>query len=159
MALICRLPVIVLAFLAACVIAEAFYVIVVLEYESFQLRGKIAGPHVFAGLIEPLGFGFKLLCATTALPAIVAVTITELTCRRAAWVYLVAGAATALVCYLVAAPFERKLIPQGHNTPSLIEPYPISMVVAGIVAGAAYWLIAGRTAGLWRKANRAKLAS
>jgi hypothetical protein len=159
MALIRRLPVIVFAFLAACLITEAFYVIFVVEYEVFLALGRLASLHFLIDSGELFGLGFKVLCGATVLPAIVAVAITELTDRRALWVYIVAGAATALVCYLVVAPFEETLIPPGHNTPRLIKPYPISIVAAGIVAGAVYWLIAGRTAGLWRKVIRAELAS
>ncbi|QOZ65297.1 hypothetical protein [Bradyrhizobium arachidis] len=159
MALIRRLPVIVLAFLAACLIAEAFYVIVVVEYEALLAFGRLAHLHFLIGVTVLFGLGFKVLCCATVLPASVAIAITELTDRRALWVYLVAGAATALVCYLVVAPFEETLIPAGHNTPRLVRPYPISIVAAGIVAGAAYWLIAGRTAGVWRKMRPAELAS
>jgi len=159
MALIRRLPVIAFAFLAACTIAEIFYAIMVVEYEAFLALGRLAHLHLLKDMSVLLGHGFKVLCGATVLPAIVAVTITELTDRRALWVYLIAGTATALVCYLVVAPFEETLIPPGHNTPRLIRPYPIAIVAAGIVAGAAYWLIAGRTAGLWRKVGRAEPAS
>jgi hypothetical protein len=158
MALIRRLPVIVFAFLTACVIAEAFYVILVVEYEVFLALGRLAHLRLLIDISGLFGFGFKVLSGATALPAIVAATITELTDRRALWVYLLAGVAIALVCYLVVAPFEETLIPPGHNTPRVIRPYPIPIVAAGIVAGAIYWLIAGRTAGQWRDLWRAEPA-
>lgn len=158
MALIRRLPVIVFAFLATCVIAEAFFVIAMLIYEGGLLRGQIVSLDYFDHLGGPFIYGFALLCSTTVLPAIIVVTIAELLRLRAAWAYLAAGAAIAVVGYLVVVPSERASAVTAH-APRIVEPHPISIVAAGVVASAAYWLIAGRTAGLWRKVRRAELAS
>lgn len=158
MALIRRLPVIVFAFLAACVIAEVFFVIAMLVYEGGLLRGQIVSLNYFDHLGGPFLYGFGLLCSTTVLPAIIVVTIAERFRLRAVWAYLAAGAAIAVVGYVMVVPSERASAVTAH-APRIVEPHPISIIATGIVAGAAYWLIAGRTAGLWRKMRSTELAS
>jgi hypothetical protein len=158
MALTRRLPVLVLAFLAACLIGELFFVAVMLAYEGGLLRGQIASLSYFDHLWGPFLYGFGLLFYMTLLPAVIVMTLAERFSLRHVWVYLVAGAATAVVGYLMFVPSERASAMTAH-APRIVEPHPISIVATGIVAGIVYWLIAGRTAGLWRDTSRAELAS
>src|SRR6516165_380118 len=137
MALIGRLVVILIGFLASCLVG-GMIVVGALLFPEFSDLG--AGP-VDEGTIDVLfGSGFALL------PALVIVAITEAFYIRSALAYAVGGGLVGLACYLGLVPFH----PETLQFDGIVRRHLEIMTGAGIVAGVIYWLIAGRNAGAWR---------
>ncbi|MBI5263923.1 MAG: hypothetical protein HY852_19115 [Bradyrhizobium sp.] len=144
MALIGRLFVILIGFIAACLVAGMIVVGAVLFPEFSDLG---AGP-VDEGVFEILlGFGFIFVSGFALLPAMVIVAITEAFYIRGALAYAVGGGLVGLACYLGLVPFD----PDTLQFTGIVRRHLEIMTGAGIVAGVIYWMIAGRNAGAWRK--------
>lgn len=94
-----------------------------------------------------LGFGFIFVSGFALLPALLVVAITEAFYIRGALTYAIGGAAVGLACYLGLIPFD----PATMRFDGIVRRHLEIMMGAGVVAGAVYWLIAGRTAGAWRE--------
>jgi hypothetical protein len=82
-------------------------------------------------------------------PAVVVILVAESFAFRSVLLYALAGAAIGLVCgytlgFVAQAPRFQTGAPFGTNFELL--------GAAGIAAGLVYWLVAGRTAGPWRRA-------
>jgi hypothetical protein len=90
---------------------------------------------------------FAAIGRTALLPAAVAVVLTELFVWRT-WLADIALslAVTAVLAQLITRAAEPAL------------PHATAAVAAGIVAGLAYWLVAGRGAGRWRQRRPAPAA-
>jgi hypothetical protein len=143
MALIGRLVVIFMGFLAACLVG-GMIVVGALLFPEFSDLG--AGP-VDEGTIDILlGFGFIFVSGFALLPALVIVAITEAFYIRSALAYAVGGGLVGLACYLGLVPFH----PDTLRFDGIVRRHLEIMTGAGIVAGVVYWLIAGRNAGAWR---------
>ncbi|WFU72796.1 MULTISPECIES: hypothetical protein [unclassified Bradyrhizobium] len=143
MSLIGRLIVIFIGFLAACFVGGMIVVIALLFPEFADLG---AGP-VDQGAIDILlGFGFIFVSGFALVPAAVIVAITEALYIRSALAYAVGGGLVGLACYLGLVPFH----PDTLQFEGIVRRHLEIMTGAGIVAGAVYWLIAGRNAGAWR---------
>jgi hypothetical protein len=95
------------------------------------------------------------VCAFSFAPAAVFILLAESFAWRSALLYALAGGAIGLFCgytlgFVEYAPRFRIDAPFGTNFEL--------MAAAGIAGGLVYWLIAGRTAGIWRPAqNRASV--
>ncbi len=139
MALIGRLFVIVLGYLAAALAAGSILIAIELQ----EVRGIGLDP---IGPIPLAATGFLTIAGTLLLPALVVFAITEALCIRHALVYAVLGALglVLLACYVNLIRFE----PATHLRDAAVAAV---MTGAGIVAGMVYWSIAGRKAGGWRK--------
>ena len=148
MALIGRLFVILFAFLAACLVAGMIVVAAVLFPEFSDLG---AGPVDQGALNIVLGFGFIFISGFALLPAMIVVAITEAFHIRGALTYAVGGGLVGLACYLGLVPFD----PDTLRFEGIVRRHLEIMTGAGIVAGLAYWMIAGRNAGAWRVPPRA----
>src|SRR5690242_18709084 len=145
MALIGRLVVILIGFLASCLVG-GMIVVAALLFPEFSDLG--AGP-VDQGTIDVLlGFGFIFVSGFALLPAAVIVAVTEALYIRSALAYAVGGGLVGLACYLGLVPFD----PDTFQFEGIVRRHLEIMTGAGIVAGAVYWLIAGRNAGAWRDA-------
>jgi hypothetical protein len=143
MALIGRLIVILIGFLAACFVG-GMIVVGALLFPEFSDLG--AGP-VDEGTIDILlGFGFIFISGFALLPAMVIVAITEAFYIRSALAYAVGGGIVGLACYLGLVPFH----PDTLQFEGIVRRHLEIMTGAGIVAGVVYWMIAGRDAGAWR---------
>ncbi|MCP3461998.1 hypothetical protein [Bradyrhizobium sp. CCGUVB23] len=143
MALIGRLVVIFLGFLASCLVG-GMIVVAALLFPEFSDLG--AGP-VDEGTIDVLlGFGFIFISGFALLPAMVIVAITEAFYIRSALAYAVGGGLVGLACYLGLIPFH----PETLEFEGIVRRHLEIMTGAGIVAGVVYWMIAGRNAGAWR---------
>jgi hypothetical protein len=143
MALIGRLVVILIGFLASCFVG-GMIVVMALLFPEFSDLG--AGP-VDEGTIDILlGFGFIFISGFALVPALVIVAITEAFYIRSALAYAVGGGLVGLACYLGLVPFN----PDSLQFEGIVRRHLEIMTGAGIVAGFVYWLIAGRTAGAWR---------
>jgi hypothetical protein len=143
MALIGRLVVILIGFLASCLVG-GMIVVGALLFPEFSDLG--AGP-VDEGTIDILlGFGFIFVSGFALLPALVIVAITEAFYIRSALAYAVGGGLVGLACYLGLVPFH----PETLQFEGIVRRHLEIMTGAGIVAGVVYWMIAGRTAGAWR---------
>lgn len=146
MALIGRLFVILLAFLAACLAAGVIVVGTVLipELGNFEETAD-------QGVVEiVLGLGFIFVSGFALLPAMVIALITEAFSIRSVLAYAVGGGLVGLACYLGLVPFD----PETMRFEGVVRRHLEIMTGAGIVAGFVYWLIAGRNAGAWREPAR-----
>jgi hypothetical protein len=146
MALIGRLFVIFLGFLAACLVAGMIVVFAVLFPELSDLDGPIDQSAVNV----VLGFGFIFISGFALLPAMLVVLITEAFYIRSMLAYALGGAVVGLACYLGLVPFD----PATMRFDGIIRRHLEIMTGAGIVAGLIYWAIAGRNAGAWREPRR-----
>jgi len=143
MALIGRLFVVFFAFLAAC-LAAAIIVMGALLFPDLGDPG--AGPIDDSALNILVGFGFIVISGFALLPAMVVVAITEAFYIRAALTYAAGGGVAGLACYLGLIPFDTETM----RFEGIVHRHLEIMTGAGIVAGAVYWMIAGRNAGAWR---------
>ena len=144
MPLIGRLFVIAFGFLAACLVA-GMIIVAAVTFPEFSDLGS--GP-VDQGAIDIiLGFGFIFISGFALLPALIIALMTEAFYIRSALAYAVGGALVGLACYLGLVPFD----PETLHFEGIVRRHLEIMTGAGIVAGLVYWMIAGRTAGAWRK--------
>src|SRR5215471_8733404 len=152
MALIGRLIVILIGFLASCLVG-GMIVVMALLFPEFSDLG--AGP-VDEGTIDILlGFGFIFISGFALLPAMIVVAISEAFYIRSALAYAVGGALVGLACYLGLVPFDTETL----RFNGIVRRHLEIMTGAGIVAGLVYWLIAGRNAGRWRLPPRPPVPS
>jgi hypothetical protein len=147
MALIGRLFVILVAFLAACLVAGMIVVGAVL-FPDFSDLGS--GPVDQGALDIVLGFGFIFVSGFALIPAMIVVAITEAFYIRGALTYAVGGGLVGLACYLGLVPFD----PDTMRFEGIVRRHLEIMTGAGIAAGVVYWMIAGRNAGAWRAPPR-----
>jgi hypothetical protein len=150
MALIGRLFVICIGFLAACLVAGMIVVFAVL-FPELSALDLDAGSIDQNAINVVLGFGFIFISGFALLPAMLVVLITEAFYVRGILTYALGGAAVGLACYLGLIPFD----PATMRFDGIIRRHLEIMTGAGIVAGLIYWLIAGRNAGAWREPRRA----
>jgi hypothetical protein len=144
MALIGRLLVIFLAFLAAC-LAAGIIVVSALLFPDFSELGT--GPVDEGALDVVLGFGFIIVSGFALVPAMLIAAITEAFHIRRVLTYAIGGGLVGLACYLGLVPFDTDTM----RFEGIVRRQLEIMTGAGIVAGLVYWLIAGRNAGAWRK--------
>jgi hypothetical protein len=147
MALIGRLFVILFGFFAACLVAGMIVVGAVLFPEFSELG---TGPIDQGALNIVLGFGFIFVSGFALLPAMIVVAITEAFYIRGALTYAVGGGIVGLACYLGLIPFNTETL----RFEGIVRRHLEILTGAGIVAGAVYWMIAGRNAGAWREPRR-----
>ncbi|WP_420132801.1 hypothetical protein [Rhodopseudomonas sp.] len=97
-----------------------------------------------------LGFGFIFVSGFALVPALIVVLITEAFSIRSALAYAIGGGLVGVGCYLGLVPFD----PATLHFDGIVRRHLEILTGAGIVGGLVYWLIAGRTAGLWRDPPR-----
>jgi len=143
MSLIGHLFAIAIGLLLACFAAGAVIVLAILfpDWSDMAL-----GPIDPDALNVMFGFGFIFVSGFALVPALLVVLVTEAFSIRSALTYAVGGALTGLACYLGLVPFD----PTTMSFEGIVRRHLEIMMGAGVVAGAVYWLIAGRKAGLWR---------
>src|SRR3974390_1176741 len=144
MALIVRLFVIALGFLAACLVAGLIIVTAVLFPEFSDLGAGPVDQGVFQILVA---FGFIFISGFALLPAAIIALITEAFSIRSVLAYAIGGAAVGAACYLSLVPYD----PDPWRFNGIVRRHMEIMTGAGIVAGLVYWMIAGRSAGAWRE--------
>ena len=147
MALIGRLFVIAIGFLAACLVAGMIIVTAVLFPEFSDLGAGPVDQGVFQILV---GFGFIFISGFALLPAAIIALITEALSIRGVLAYAIGGAVVGAACYLSLVPFDT----DTWRFDGIVRRHMEIMTGAGIVAGLVYWIIAGRTAGAWREPRR-----
>lgn len=147
MALIGRLFVILVGFLAACLVAGMIIVGAILFPEFSELG---SGPIDQGALNIVLGFGFIFVSGFALLPAMIVVAVTEAFYIRSVLAYALGGGVVGLACYLGLVPFD----PDTLHFEGIVRRHLEIMTGAGIVAGLIYWMIAGRNAGAWREPPR-----
>jgi hypothetical protein len=141
--LLWRIIVIVCAFLAACFAAGAVLVTAIMYPAISSLDLGLTERDVVAVATV---YGFVFTSASALLPALIMALVTEAFSIRSILFYAIGGALFGLGVYLSLNRFD---------------PSSMSFVIAdrrefevtagaGIVAGAVYWAIAGRRAGIWR---------
>lgn len=97
-----------------------------------------------------LGFGFIFVSGFALVPALIVVLVTEAFSIRSALAYAIGGGLVGVGCYLGLVPFD----PGTLHFDGIVRRHLEIMTGAGIVGGLVYWVIAGRTAGLWRDPPR-----
>src|ERR1700723_4010303 len=147
MALIGRLFIVLIGFLAACLVAGMIVVGAVLFPELSDFG---TGPIDPDALNIVLGFGFIFVSGFALLPALIVAAITEAFSIRGALSYAVGGAIIGLACYLDLVPFDTETL----RFAGIVRRHLEIMTGAGIVGGVVYWMIAGRNAGAWREPPR-----
>lgn len=155
--IIVRLFVMLAGYLAAALAASAFLHLLVLGSLGFtadQMPGIVAGSIVFS-----IPFVGLFVAYFALLPAIVVLAVAEALGRRDWLSYAIGGAAVGVA---IAAMFWQGALPNARdfgladpqpvNDPTLSSPAFHALIVGGgVVGGLAYWLVAGRLAGNWRK--------
>jgi hypothetical protein len=147
MALIVRLFVIFLAFLAASLAAGIIVVGAVLFPELSDLGGDLVDQRAVDIVI---GVGFIFISGFALLPAMIIALITEAFSIRGVLTYAIGGGLVGLACYLGLVPFDTDTL----RFEGIVRRHLEIMTGAGIVAGLVYWMIAGRNAGAWREPRR-----
>jgi hypothetical protein len=147
MALIGRLFVILVGFLAACLVAGMVVVGAVLFPEFSDLG---SGPIDSGALNVVVGLGFIFISGFALLPAMIVAAITEAFYIRGVLTYAVGGGLVGLACYLGLVPFDTATL----RFEGVVRRRREIMTGAGILAGLVYWMIAGRNAGAWREPPR-----
>ncbi len=143
MALIVRLFVIAVGFLAACLVAGMIIVIAVLFPEFSDIGTGPVDQGVFQILVA---FGFIFVSGFALLPAAIIALLTEAFSIRSVLAYAIGGAVVGAACYLSLVPYDTDTW-QFHG---IVRRHMEIMTGAGIIAGLIYWMIAGRNAGAWR---------
>jgi len=146
MALIGRLFVVFVAFLAAC-LAATIVAMGSLLFLDFGAPGSALDETTLNILV---GVSFIVTSGFALVPALTAVAITEAFSIRSALAYAVGGGLAGLAAYLALIPFDTETM----RFEGIVRHHLEIMTGAGIVAGAVYWMIAGRNAGAWRKGVR-----
>lgn len=148
MALIGHLFAIAFGLLVASLVAGGIVAFALLfpEFSDFN-------PNTFdMGAINTLvAFGFIFVSGFALWPAVVIVLITEVFNIRSLLVYAIGGGIVGAACYLGLTPFDTDTMQFN----GIVRRHLEIMTGAGILAGVIYWMIAGRTAGLWRRPRRA----
>jgi len=144
MSLIGHLFAIVIGLALACLAAGMVIVLAILfpDWSDMAL-----GPVDPDALNVVFAFGFIFVSGFALLPALLVVLITEAFSIRGALTYAAGGALAGLACYLGLVPFD----PATMTFHGIVRRHLEIMMGAGVIAGAVYWLIAGRKAGMWRE--------
>lgn len=144
MLILWRIIVIIFAFLAATLAAGIVVVIAIMypEWSSLDL-----GPMDREMLAVMAAFGFVFASGFALLPAVVMALVTESFAIRSLLFYALGGALFGLGVYLAFTPFDTTVMSFNGVDRRELE----VMTGAGVVAGLAYWVIAGRRAGAWRR--------
>jgi hypothetical protein len=143
-ALIVRILMVMLAFLAASVAAATVMAIGVLPPEWMDIGDAAVSR---ASLIAIIGLSAVFISASTLIPAMLLIALAEGFRLRSALFYGIIGAAAALACY---DGFGHGAFALRHSL-ALFDRESEVVVAAGIAAGLVYWVLAGRNAGEWRE--------
>ncbi|HEX2257481.1 MAG TPA: hypothetical protein VHG92_12430 [Afifellaceae bacterium] len=136
------LVVIPLAYVAACLAAGGFVVLVAFGADLDAVAGVAeAAPGELMVLVLSAA---AIIGAFAFVPALIAIVLAEAFGWRSLALYLLAGAAVGLAAVALLVPPERAWSDADAQL----------YLAAGAIAGAAYWLVAGRSAGR-RNARRA----
>jgi hypothetical protein len=139
MALIGRMFVVLFAFLMACLAAAIVLQVCIL----MPFWGTRAQPDFGTGVLQLLvGFSFFFIALLALLPAIAVIALAEAFRLRSVVFYAAAG---GLLAFALGHGLGFTSVPPDLALAPLVEAFAAS----GIVAGLAYWLIAGRDAGRW----------
>ena len=139
MALLGRMVVVLFAFLMACLVAAIVLQVCIL----MPFWGARAAPDFGEGFFQLLvGVSFFVIALLALLPAIAVIAVAEAFRLQSAVFYAAAGGLLALaLCHGMGFT--------GTAPDVAMAPWIEVFAASGIVAGLAYWLIAGRNAGRW----------
>lgn len=149
-----RFTAIVFGFCAAALAASAF-----LHVLYLGAAGQGAQALAWEGM-EPLALSVPLVALVIAnfafLPALPVILVAELTGRRDWLFYALVGALISVVVAALSWSLECPPWTEFRDSTSATDSlfgdpqFVLLLVGAGMTGGIAYWLIAGRSAGLWR---------
>lgn len=149
-AILVRLVVISLGFAASCLAASAFLHVVWLGpftggeglAELFHVGSMWITVPLFAAMVGYFSF----------FQALIVVAIGEFTDRRG-WLYYAIGGALATL------PIMGVLWVGISDRDAALEYITATILAAGMAGGMCYWLVAGRSAGLWRQGSDDRAAT
>jgi hypothetical protein len=144
MAVLIRIPVVIFAYLLACVAASSVLAIGTLAPEW----NDVLSLGVQAGTIWPvIALGAAVIAAVSLLPAMLVIVVAEGFAMRSIVFYAALGAVLALFLFFGLNLFGYVAEPDGGD---FLAREREVLAAAGIAAGLTYWLVAGRKAGLWQ---------
>lgn len=151
-----RFAVIILGYCAACLAGSAFMHLLFLGSAGFTADET---PMVVAGsFIFSIPFIALFVAYFAFLPSLAVIIIAELLARRDWLFHALAGGLVGVIIVAMfwgaATPVPGLDLPPGDvpADETLVSPRFIGLMVgAGIAAGLAYWLVAGRFSGNWRQ--------
>jgi hypothetical protein len=147
LALLARIFVVLFAFVLACVAAAAVMTFALLLPEWSELIDRYPDQQSIAAVVGLSAVFFSLYAI---LPAMLIIALAEGFRLRSVLVYLLAGAALALGS---AYGWDLRLL---HGSVDDLGGRGAEIMAAvGIVGGFAYWALAGRNAGAWRRPRTA----
>lgn len=160
--ILARFAVIIAGYVCAALAASAVLHLALIgaaRFEPEQAPWLLVGSMAFSIPFVALFIGYFAF-----LPALVAIGITEFA-RWQDWLtYALAGGAIAIVVMSMfwgRRPGDLALDVEGMppmRAERLDDPQVIAaLLAAGLVGGIAYWVVAGRGAGKWRRAPRARI--
>ena len=143
MALLARIFVVLFAFVLACVAGAAVTTFALLMPEWSELIDHSPDQQSIAVVV---GLSAVFFSIYAMLPAMLIIALAEGFRLRSVLVYLLAGAALALGS---AYGWDLRLLRDPHD--DLGGRDVEIMAAVGIVGGFVYWVLAGRSAGAWRR--------
>lgn len=147
MALLFRCVVALGGYIVACLAASAFLNIVILGSAGFtaeEIPGIATGSFIFS-----IPFVSLFVAYFAFIPAVAAIVIGEILGKRDWLFYALAGG----VIGAIIVGFIRNAAP-SENSEAFDLTLALVIFGAGMCGGIGYWLVAGRSAGSWRKDAR-----
>lgn len=148
MALIGRLFAVMFAVLAASLAAGVAIAMGLLGPQWQVFSGDVVERGVFSVFVV---FGAAFTGAAVLLPLLILITITEAFRIRSILVYLAGGTLLLVLAYHASGLAPPSYVESIDHPPPAIPHDTEIAAAAGAVFGFAYWLIAGRNAGRWRR--------
>lgn len=146
MVLFCRLVMVTVAFLAACLVASAFLLAAFLFPEISGFPAPEPGLLTEPGLLnKALSYGFFFILTFALVPAAILASVSEAAGLRSPLLYALGGAAIGAASILFLVSFNVGAV-------RLME--AIVFLLGGAAAGLTYWAAAGRNAGAWRQPSQ-----
>ena len=136
---------IVLGFILGLVGAGVF-----LAWGFFQSLSETSEPGI-AGAVVATGFvSAALIGALAFVPAALAIVLAEAFRWRSLFYHVAVG---GLIAFALWGLGDIGPIPDDASGGSSLRPGTTVALAAGFVAGAIYWLVAGRSSGTWRRSD------
>jgi len=152
-AYIARFAIITIAYAVAIIAASLFLHILVVPAMGFSTQEEqwLA----LGGLVISVPFLALLIGYFAFVPAALAIVLSELAGWRGFLFHCFAGAAVSIATAVLFRS-SSTIVVEGYEAAQVSTVQPVDaqtalvVLASGLVGGIAYWMLAGRTAGLWR---------
>lgn len=137
-----------LGFIVAALAASAFLHVMFLGAAGFELNDT---PWLMAGsILFSLPFAALFVAYFAFLPALAVILVAEILSRRD-WLFYALGGAAAGLAVMVFLWGDTYPVPEDSDVAAFDPLLSALLIAAGMIGGFAYWLVAGRLAGSWRR--------